>query len=74
MGGSYLVMNIASRVAGDITLLQIGYNYISRKVLVVIATEGSVIIDLGDPYLPRFPGIYYNFSIRPVVYTLVLGI
>ena len=43
------------------------------KVLGFIATEGSGSTEPGDPYLSRFPAIYSNVSVRPVVRTHLLG-
>ena len=60
-------MNITPRVPGGIPLLAIEYNHNYRKVLRFIATEGSVSTELVDPYLSRFPDIYSNVSVRPVV-------
>ena len=58
---------------GERPLLAIGYKYNSRKFLGFIATEGFGSTELGDTYLSRFPDIYLNFSIRPVVSPHVLG-
>ena len=41
-GGSYLVMKSNPIFPGDRQLMDIGYKYNSSKVLVFIATEGSV--------------------------------
>ena len=67
--GSYLVMKNTPRFPGEITIIDIGYKYNSRKVLGFIATEGDVSTELGDPYLSCFSEIYYNVSVRPVVCT-----
>ena len=72
-GGSYLVMKSTPRVPGDRPLMAIGYKYNSRKVLGFISTEGSVSTESGDPYLSRFPDIYSNFSVCPVVHPHLIG-
>ena len=54
-------MKSTPRVPGDRPLMAIGYKYNSRKVLVIIATEGYVSTEPGDPYLFRFPDSYYNY-------------
>ena len=46
------------------------YNY--RKVLGFISTEGSGSTEPGDTYSSRFPDIYLNVSVRPVVHTHLL--
>ena len=71
--GSYLVMNITLRFPGEIPLLAIGYKYNYRKVLGFISTKGARSIEPGDTYLSRFPDIYSNISILPVVRTHLLG-
>ena len=72
-GGSYLVMKITPRVSGGRPLLTIGYKYNYRKVLGFISTEGSGITEPGDPYLSRFPHIFYsNVSVCPVVHPHLL--
>ena len=48
-------------------IMAIGYKYDSRKFLGFIATDVTGITELGDPYLCRFPGIYSNVSVHPVV-------
>ena len=72
-GGSYIVMNINPIFPGEIPLLAIGYKYNSRKVLGFIATEGAGSTGPGDPYLSRFPDIYSNVSVHPVVLPHLLG-
>ena len=66
-------MKSTLRVPGDIPLMAIGYKYKYRKILVFIATEGYESDEPGDPYLSLFPGIYYNFSARPIGCTYLLG-
>ena len=56
---SYLVLKSTPRVPIEIPLMTIGYKYNSRKVLGFIATEGGRITESGDPYLSRFPDIYF---------------
>ena len=53
--------------------MTIGHKCNSRKVLGFIATEGSGITGPGDSYLSRFPDIYSNVSVRPVVRPRLLG-
>ena len=72
-GGSYLVLKSTPIFTGEIPLLAIGYKYNSRKVLRFISTEGSGSTEPGDPYLSRFPDIYLNVSVRPVVLPHFLG-
>ena len=73
MGGSYLVMKSTPRFPCVGPLLAIGYKYNSRKVLGFIATEGGGITEAGDPYLSRFPDIFSNISVYPVVRPHLLG-
>ena len=73
LGGSYLVLKSAPGFTGEIPLLSIGYKYNSRKVLGFIVTEGSGSTEPGDPYLSRFPDIYSNVSVCPVVHPHLLG-
>ena len=54
-------------VTNGITLMVIGYKYIYRKVLGFISTEGDGSTEPGDTYLSRFPDIYSNVSVHPVV-------
>ena len=61
------------RAPGEILLLAIGYKSISRKILEFIATEGDGINEPGDTYLPRFPDIYSNVSVCPVLHSHLLG-
>ena len=72
-GGSYLVLKITPRFTSEIPLLAIGYKYNYRKVLGFIATEGAGSTEPGDPYLSRFPDIYSNVSVRPVVHPHLPG-
>ena len=72
-GGSYLVLKSTPIFPGEITLLAIGYNYNSRNFLGFIATKGAGITEPVDPYLSRFPDIYSNVSVRPVVRPHLLG-
>ena len=72
-GGSYLVLKSTPRFRGESPLLAIGYKYNSRKVLGFIATEGAGSTEPVDPYLSRFPDIYSNVSVRPVVCPHLLG-
>ena len=65
--GSYLFMKITIIVTGGFTLVEIGYKYNYRNVLGFIATEGSRINKRDDPYLSRFPDIYSNVSVSPIV-------
>ena len=72
-GGSYLIMKSTQYCIGGIPLMAIGYKFDSRKVLGFVATERDVSTESGDPCLYRFPDMYYNVSIRPVVCTNFLG-
>ena len=72
-GGSYLVLKSNQRFPGERSLLDIGYKYNSRKVLGFIVTEGAGSTEPGDPCLSRFPDIYSNVSVRPVVRPHLLG-
>ena len=55
------------------TLLANGYKYNYRKIVGFIATKGAGSTEPGDPYLSRFPDIYSNVSVRPVVFPHLLG-
>ena len=72
-GGSYLVLKSTPRFPGERPLLAIGHKYNSRKVLGFIATEGAGSTEPGDTYLYRFPVIYSNVSVCPVVCPHLLG-
>ena len=72
-GGSYIILNSTPIFPGEIPLLAIGYKYNYRKVLGFISTEGAGSTEPGDPYLSRFPDIYLNVSVRPVVRPHLLG-
>ena len=71
--GSYPVMKSTPRFPGGRTLMDIGYKYNYRKFLGYISTEGVGSTEPCDPYLSRFPYIYSNVSVRPVVCTRLLG-
>ena len=49
-GGYYLVMNMTPIFPVDRSVMDIGYNYNSWKVLGFISTEWSVSTDSGDPF------------------------
>ena len=66
-------MKSITRVPCDRPLMNIGYKYNSRKVLLFIATEGAGSTEPGDPYLSHFPDIYSNVSVRPIVRPHLLG-
>ena len=66
-------MNITPKVPGGRLLLDIGYKYNSRMVLGFILTEGSGSTEPGDPYLSRFPDIYSDVSVCPIVIPHLLG-
>ena len=66
-------MESTPRFPVEIPLLSIGYYYNSRKVLGFISTEGAGSTEPGDPYLSRFPDIYSNVSVHPVVHPYFLG-
>ena len=72
-GGSYLVLKSTPRFPGERPPLAIGYKYNSMKVLGFIAIEGAGSTEPGDPYLSRFPDIYYNVSVRPIFCPHFLG-
>ena len=65
--GLYNFIKINPGVTGGITLIDIGYKYNYRKILSLIAAKGDVSNEQGDPYLSRFPNIYYNVSVCPIV-------
>ena len=71
---SHIVMRITPRVPGGIPPRAMVYKYNSRKFLGFIATEGAGSTESGDPYLSRFPDMYYNVSIRPIDCTNLIGI
>ena len=73
LGGSYLFMKGNTRVPSGRPLLDIGYKYNYRKVLVFIDTEGGGSTEPGDPHLSNLPDIYYNVSVNPVVCPQFLG-
>ena len=66
-------MKSTPRFPGEQPLLAIGYKYSSMNPLWFIATEGGGSNDPGDPYLSRFPDIYSNVSVFPVVLPHLLG-
>ena len=70
LGGYYLVLKCTLRFPVEIPLLDIRYEYNSRK---VTATEGDGSTEPGDPYLSCFPDIYLSVSVRPVVRPNLLG-
>ena len=70
---SYLVVNNTPIVIGGRPLLSIGYKYNYRKVLGFIDTKGSGSTEPGYPYLSRFPDIYSNVSVHPVIRPHFLG-
>ena len=72
-GESYLVLKSTPIFPGERPLVAIGYKYSSRKVRGFIATEGSGSTEPGDLYLSRFPEIYLNVSVQPVVRPHLLG-
>ena len=72
-GVSYPVMKSTTRFPGGRPLMAIVYMYNSRNILGFIATEGSGSNEPGDPYLSRFPNIYSNVSVRPVIFPHLLG-
>ena len=63
MGASYFVIEITTRVPGDIPLMDIIYKYNSRNFLVSIATYRDGSTEAGDPNLllygpaPRGSGV-----------------
>ena len=71
-GGSYLV-KINPIFPGGRPLMFIGYKYNSRKVIGFIAIKGAGITEPGDTYLSRFPEIYSNVYVCPVVRPHLLG-
>ena len=73
LGGSYLVIKITPRVPSGIPLLSIEYKYNSRNVLTFIYTEGGGSTAPYDPYLSRFPDIYSNVSVCPIIFPRLIG-
>ena len=71
--GSYLVMKSTTIFPSEISLLDIGYKYNYRKVLGFINIEGDGSTEPGDPYLYRFPDIFYNVFVCPVVRPHLIG-
>ena len=72
-GGSYLVLKSTTRVPGGRPLMEIGYNYNSRRFRVLIATEGSGSTEPGNPYLSYLPDIFSNVDVCPVPPPHLLG-
>ena len=66
-------MNSNPRFPCEMPLQAIDYKYNSRNVLVFIDSEGAGSAEPGDPYLFRFPDIYSNVSVCPVVFPHLLG-
>ena len=56
-----------------IPIMVIGYKYTFKKILGFISTEGDGSTEPGDPYLSRFPDMYCNVSVCPVVRPHFLG-
>ena len=54
-------------------LLEIWYKSNSRKVIRFIASEGGGSTEPGDLYLYRFPDIFYNISVCPIVIPHLIG-
>ena len=69
----YLVIKITPRVPSVRPLLEIEYKYNYRRFLEYISTEGYGSTEPGDPYLSRFPDIYSNVSVCPIVLNNLLG-
>ena len=61
------------RFTSDRPCLDIGQKDNSRKFPGFIATEGYGSTEPGDPHLSRYPDIYSNVSVRPVVCPHLLG-
>ena len=72
-GGSYLVMNITSRVPSDILLMENLYKQNYRRVILFIATDGDGGTETGDPYLPFYPDNYSKVSFFLVVHPHFIG-
>ena len=72
-GGSYLFMEINTRVPGVRPLITIVYKYNSRKVLGFIANDEAGSNEPGDHYLSNLPDIYSNVSFIPIVCTHFIG-
>ena len=70
--GSHLVTKSNPTVPGDISLMAIGYKYISWKVLGFIDTEGDRITDPGDNYLYIPSDNYSNVSFHPGLLTFTI--
>ena len=66
-------MKSNSKISGGRTLTVIGYKYKSMKVLEFIATEVAGSTEPGDPCLSRFPDIFSNISVRPIICTHSIG-
>ena len=66
-------MKSTPRVPSGRTLLAIGHKYNFMKVLGFISDGGGGSTEPGVPYLSRFPDIYSNFSVHPVVCPHLLG-
>ena len=62
-GGSYLVMKSTPRVPGD-------KPFLARKFLGFIATEGAGSTEPADPYLSRFPVIYFIVFLFSLLFVL----
>ena len=65
--GSYLVLKSTPIFTVERPLLVIGHKYNSRKVLGFIVTEGAGRTEPGNLYLSRFPDIYSNVYVCPIV-------
>ena len=72
-GGSHILMKSSLRVPGDRLIMDIGYKYISQKVLGFIATEGVGSTESGVPYLSRYPDNNYNVSINLFLCPHIIG-
>ena len=58
---------------GGRPLLAILHKYNYWKVLLSISTKGGGSTEPGDPYLSRFPEIYYNVSVCPICFPHFIG-
>ena len=71
--GPYLVINSKPWFPYYITLMAIGYQYNSQKVIGFISAEGDDSTVPDYSYLSCFPDMFYDVSICPVVCPRILG-
>ena len=71
-GGSYLLLMINPMVPGGRPIIAIGYKYNAWNVLYFITKDNTGSTHAGPTYLSKYPDQFYNVTILPVDFTLVM--